>query len=576
MDGFETQLKVRSLRERESAVRRAFCVSLAICASVLGQTALPSREQIDKHIDPSVEIYGKFAAVKLPIQNGTPIWNPGSIRVSPAGEIFVANYTGEIYRIVDSDQDGLEDSAVLFCNVTQAGLRSPTALAFHERELFVGTAQEIRAYLDENGDGKADRDRTVLKLPCTSDPQDWTLALCVGPDGFLYANISTDSYNPSPAPDPQGWRGSLLRVSRDGGTVEKFASGLRFAPGLAFDGKGQLFFSDNEGGGNPSEELNLATRGGFYGHNPAKHSHNGPGTVPIAQLSTARGVCGMNFNTRTNEFGPDLYVAFWGIGGMGGDGAIARVTLWADADGSVRAREKAFARLPKAYDLTFGPSGDLYVTQLGVTPAPMTPSEAPTGAIYRIIPAPWISPSHSQPPSVPPIRGNAARGKILFAERCAQCHATDGDTDLLGPNLAHLGALMDYTAARRAIDEPSHSIRSGYEGDIFETNDGELITGRIITSNTEEVTLMIPGNQIVTLQRSNIRTHRRSNTSLMPEKLLAGLDRDGVHDLFAFLEVREQRFRVRWRHRLLAFAATAAAVVLMTWCLKTAVTNRGS
>jgi glucose/arabinose dehydrogenase len=50
--------------------------------------------------------------------------------------------------------------------------------------------------------------------------------------------------------------------------VEQFATGARFAPGMAFDSEGNLFFSDNEGGGNPTEELNLATRGRFYGHSP--------------------------------------------------------------------------------------------------------------------------------------------------------------------------------------------------------------------------------------------------------------------------------------------------------------------
>jgi glucose/arabinose dehydrogenase len=127
----------------------------------------------------------------------------------------VANYSGEIFRLIDSDNDGLEDTATLFCRVTDDGLRSPTTIAFHGRELYVGTTQEIRAYEDVDGDGKADRSRTVLKLPYSNDPQDWTFGLCFAPDGSLYFSLSTDSYNPNPPPDPAGWRGSLLRVSPD-------------------------------------------------------------------------------------------------------------------------------------------------------------------------------------------------------------------------------------------------------------------------------------------------------------------------------------------------------------------------
>src|SRR5262245_57609291 len=92
--------------------------------------AEPSRAVIEQHLDPSVEVYGHYAAVRLPLHQGVRLWNPTAIRVSPKGEIFVANYVGEIYRILDRDGDGLEETAVLFCNVTKDGLRYPTSMAF--------------------------------------------------------------------------------------------------------------------------------------------------------------------------------------------------------------------------------------------------------------------------------------------------------------------------------------------------------------------------------------------------------------------------------------------------------------
>ena len=59
-------------------------------------TAVPSHELIEKHLDRTVEIYGSYSAVRLPLTNGVPIWNPTTIRVSPQGEIFVANYVAGV------------------------------------------------------------------------------------------------------------------------------------------------------------------------------------------------------------------------------------------------------------------------------------------------------------------------------------------------------------------------------------------------------------------------------------------------------------------------------------------------
>jgi putative heme-binding domain-containing protein len=559
-------------------IRAAGLVALFCVAPSLG-AQVPSQAVLEKYLDRTVEVYGHYAAIRLPITRGVTVWNPGAIRVGPEGKVFVANYVGEIFSLRDSDGDGIEDTAELFCNVTEAGLRCPTTIAFVGKELFVGTAQGIWAYEDINGDGKADRSRKVFEAPSTDDPQDWTFGLCAGPDGYLYANFSTDSYNPAPAKDPGRVRGSLRRFSTDGSFSEEFATGLRFAPGMAFDETGALYFSDNEGGGNDSEELNVVRKGGFYGHNPEKFGKgNSTNTaiMPLARLSTARGVCGITFNPRTNDFGGaagDLFVAFWGMGGMPEDGGIGRITLRKDESGALRARETPFARVPKAFDLAFGPTGDLYVTGHGSTPAPMTPNPTSTGAIYRIVPAPWFSPQRLRPASFPAIRGDLARGERLFAERsCAQCHAVDGTTQLLGPNLAHLGALMDFDAAFKSISQPSESIRSGYEAETFETKDGELVSGRILTSDAEKVTLMVAGNGTVTLKRSDIECHRPGSLSLMPEKLLEGLDRRSILDLFAYLEVREQRQGIRWRHRIAGGFLIAGLIGVSAWLLRKATT----
>jgi len=61
-----------------------------------------------------------------------------------------------------------------------------------------------------------------------------------------------------------------LKIRSDGKKVEQLANGIRSIQGRAFHSNGDLFFADNKGGGNSSEELDVLEIGAFYGHNPKK------------------------------------------------------------------------------------------------------------------------------------------------------------------------------------------------------------------------------------------------------------------------------------------------------------------
>lgn len=90
-----------------------------------------TRSVIEAHQVKSVEAYGRYAIVKLPINKGVALWNPVAITQNAAGVIYVANYVGEVYSLHDTNGDGLEDEARLFCNVTDDKLRYPTSILFN-------------------------------------------------------------------------------------------------------------------------------------------------------------------------------------------------------------------------------------------------------------------------------------------------------------------------------------------------------------------------------------------------------------------------------------------------------------
>jgi len=156
-----------------------------------------------QHKDTTVSVYGPYIAVKLPITKGVKMGNPIQIALGPKGLIFATNQTGEVYTLHDSDGDGLEDSTVLYCNVTDFKLRSPVGLTSRGDTLYVGTAQQIRAFLDVDNDNKADTSWMFFdKIPTSEHPYEWTSGMHFGPDGWLYSAISTDSWNAGAAPDP--------------------------------------------------------------------------------------------------------------------------------------------------------------------------------------------------------------------------------------------------------------------------------------------------------------------------------------------------------------------------------------
>ena len=520
---------------------------LASGAVVTGMVsaAVPSRATLEKHRDLSIQVFGSYAAVKLPITHGVTPWNPTAIGRAPDGTIFAANYTGELYRLVDTDGDGLEDTAQLYADVRQDGLRYPTSLAFRGREVFVGTAQQVRVYEDTDGNGTADRSRAFFEgIPFSGHTFDWTFGLCWGPDGWLHLALSTDSYNPLPAEDPNGWRGSILRISPDGKTIERFATGLRFPYGMAFNERGHLFFTDNRGGENPTEEINFAQAGHFYGQHPHKFPDHPPTTPPLVQVQLGYGMAGMTFNSTTNSFGGtegDMFAACWGPDFLWKRGSIIRVHLTPQPGGGYRAKEYPFAReVPKISAVTFGTNGDLYVAQFGRETIGHTPLNRPDGGFYRFIAVPGLPPASPQI-QYPIIAGDRAHGAALFRDRgCAGCHVIGDEREMLGPDLGGLGEMMTEEEVLGAIRWPSLGIKSGYETEQLTTKDGETITGRVLSADSSRITLVTSGNLQVTLQQTNVASHQSLTNSMMPDGLLDGLTPQDSRDLLAYLGVRDR------------------------------------
>ncbi len=526
----------------------ALISSLALPGAAQQPSTTVPRTTLETHQKKGVIVYGKYLVVKLPITKGVTLWNPSAIVKGPDGVIYAANYVGEIYTLHDTDGDHLEDTARLFCNVKDAGLRYPTSLAFKGRELYVGTTQEIRIYADRNGDGKADHQRTFYRdFPWNLDPECWTFGLCFDSNGWLYFNLTTDSYSRKPAPDPNKWRGAVVRVSPDGKRAETFATGIRFAPGMTFSGAGDLFLADNKGSQNATEEINHIQEGKFYGNNPAKYA--GLKSVPpLLQVKHGNAMGGIRFNPSSNYFdgtAGDLFAACWGSNGRWQRGEIIRVRLFKRDDGTYMAKEfPVVKKLGKIIDLAFGPQGDLYIARFGrennkTGKGWHFPWPTPEGGIYRMTHAPWVTPAVLG--QAEKAAGDIAKGKALFTQRaCHTCHGVDGRTDSFGPNLKGIHRVFNTDELRDEIENPGRAIQVGYEKHVLVKRDQSTLMGRLVHSDDRTVTLLVVGNQKLTVPRTAIASLESEAGSMMPKHLLAGLSASAVNDLLAYLQSLEE------------------------------------
>ncbi len=139
--------------------------------------------------------------------------------------------------------------------------------------------------------------------------------------------------------------------------------------------------------------------------------------------------------------------------------------------------------------------------------------------------------------------GNHRRGRALFAQRgCAACHAVDGETASLGPDLSKPENDKALTRVEflEAVNEPSKKIRKGYDAFSVLLDSGKVTMGRIIKETDEAVTMLVPTQtqQIdeVVIPRDDIDEIIKQKISVMPKGLLKGLRESQIADLLAYLE----------------------------------------
>lgn len=129
-----------------------------------------------------------------------------------------------------------------------------------------------------------------------------------------------------------------------------------------------------------------------------------------------------------------------------------------------------------------------------------------------------------------------AQGQQLFAEKaCSTCHSVDGKSDLIGPDLKDIGRFYSKTELIEEITDPSCRFKPGMIGSKITKTDGEVLLGRVVGSDQEFIKLMVIGNRVIDIPRSEVKSEEPYEKSLMYSGLLTGMTEEETDALLSYL-----------------------------------------
>lgn len=280
------------------------------------------------------------------------------------GRLVVCTWdsVGPVY-IVEGVATG--DPAQMKVKQIASGLAEPLGLKVVDDEIYVLQKHELTKLIDHNGDEMIDEYQTV------SD--DWKVSanfheFAFGleyKDGHFYAALAIAIMPGGASAHPQiPDRGKVIKISKDDGSIEFIAHGLRTPNGIGIGVDGELFVADNQGDWLPSSKIVHVKEGAWYGSRAVdfEGTANLQETLPLVWLPQDE--IGNSPSTPSYlDLGPYKGQMIHGEVTHGG---VKRVFV-EQVDGKYQGAVFRFIQGLEAgvNRLTWGPDGDLYIGGIG-------------------------------------------------------------------------------------------------------------------------------------------------------------------------------------------------------------------
>lgn len=135
------------------------------------------------------------------------------------------------------------------------------------------------------------------------------------------------------------------------------------------------------------------------------------------------------------------------------------------------------------------------------------------------------------------MKGDAKRGEQLFAKlACNKCHTVDPNEKPRGPYLPQVAKTYKRDQLTESIVLPSKSLAQGFVTNIFQMEDGRLLSGFITFESPEKIVIRDNQGNEITLNPDEIEGQKKDNVSIMPVGLANEATVSELADLVSYLE----------------------------------------
>jgi len=131
--------------------------------------------------------------------------------------------------------------------------------------------------------------------------------------------------------------------------------------------------------------------------------------------------------------------------------------------------------------------------------------------------------------------GEPVSGERLYRAFCANCHVLKGQGIEIGPELTGYDR-SNLTNMVLNIVDPNADIREGYVNYRIEKKDGGVLLGILVNRTADRVIIRPLGAKDIIIASDEISTIEAQSNSIMPERLLEGLDDQAIRDLMAYIK----------------------------------------
>ena len=179
----------------------------------------------------------------------------------------------------------------------------------------------------------------------------------------------------------------------------------------------------------------------------------------------------------------------------------------------------------------------LFASLLGDA-APKKPAQAKPAAVRSLVKDWQMS---DLTPSLPQVSKGRSfeRGKAAFEiGQCNACHKLGNEGGAVGPDITSVISRFSRLDILSSILEPSKVVSEQFENTTFVQKDEEEVTGRLLEERTDRFILLLDplkGTRLE-LNKSDVKSRRKSAVSPMPAGLVNTLQSEEILDLLAYIE----------------------------------------